>query len=75
MLLENNYKIKLKIRDNVFEITGYFIYDTLNILSSRYNFVNEKKNSFFEYARDNIMCNKDYRDSFINNLININYKN
>ena len=68
MLLENNYKIKLKIRDNVFEITGYFIYDSLNILSSRYNFVNEKKNSFFEYARDNIMCNKDYRDSFINNL-------
>ena len=41
MLLENNYKIKLKIRDNVFEITGYFIYDSLNILPSRYNFVNE----------------------------------
>ena len=68
LLLENNYKIILKIKENIFVIIGYFKYDVLNILSSKYNFIESKKKLLYEYTRDNVLINKEYRDFYLNNM-------
>lgn len=75
IMLENCYKITVKCANTkkTFVFIGYFNYDATNTIIntsqiSEYNYVYQKKRILAEFIKEHYSGNKEYRDSFLNNL-------